>query len=112
MNLKPQHQKHQPGVEGAMQPVPEDEDLTYKGSEKLLDKAAIITGGDSSIGRAVAILFASEKADVAIIYLEEHADSEKTRSRVEELGRRCLNIAGDVQNEEFCRKAVQQVVDK
>jgi len=112
MNIKPQHQAHQPGTDEAMQPTPEYEDLEYQGSGKLLDKVAIITGADSGIGRAVAILFAKEKADVVNIYLEEHEDADKTRSRVEELGRQCLNISGDVQNEKFCQKAVKQVIDK
>ncbi len=112
INVPPQHQKHQPGTTREMRPVPEYEDLTYQGSARLLDKVAIITGGDSGIGKSVALLFAKEKADIAIIYLEEHEDARKTKTRVEELGRRCLNIAGDVQFEQFCERAVQEVVDK
>ena len=112
IEIKPQHQEHQPGKEEAMHPAPEYEDLEYKGSEKLLDKVCLITGGDSGIGRAIAILFAKEKADIAIVYLEEHEDARKTRDRIEELGRQCLNIPGDIQSEEFCQQAVKKVIDK
>jgi NAD(P)-dependent dehydrogenase (short-subunit alcohol dehydrogenase family) len=110
--IKPQHQEHQPGREEEMRPAPEYEDLEYKGSEKLLNKVALITGGDSGIGRATAILFAKEKAKVAIVYLEEHEDARKTRSRIEELGSQCLNIPGDIRSEETCRQVVQKVIDK
>jgi NAD(P)-dependent dehydrogenase (short-subunit alcohol dehydrogenase family) len=82
----------------------------YKGSDKLRDMAALITGGDSGIGRAVAVLFAREGADVAIAYLDEHADAEETRQAVEKEGRRCILLSGDVADAEFCRDAVARTV--
>ena len=82
--------------------------LNYKGSEKLADKAAIITGGDSGIGRSVAVLFAREGADVAIVYLpEEQPDAEETRQAVEKEGRRCLLIPGNVKGSEFCESTIK-----
>ena len=104
----PQHQDRQPGRERKMKPRPRAEDEKYRGSGKLRNKLALITGGDSGIGRAVAIAFAKEDADVAIVYLEEHKDANETKRLVEEQGRKCLLIAGDVGEEEFCRKAVEQ----
>ena len=92
--LPPQHQDQQPGIESAMQPRPTAEDQAYRGSDKLRDKVALITGGDSGIGRAVAILFAKEGADVAIIYLKEHSDAAETKRLVEAQGRRCAIFAG------------------
>jgi NAD(P)-dependent dehydrogenase (short-subunit alcohol dehydrogenase family) len=83
----------------------------YRGSGKLQDKVAVITGGDSGIGRAVAILFASEGADVAILYMkEEERDAETTREGVEAEGRKCILIAGDVSSQRFCEKAVARTV--
>jgi NAD(P)-dependent dehydrogenase (short-subunit alcohol dehydrogenase family) len=82
----------------------------YKGSEKLKDMAAIITGGDSGIGRAVAVLFAREGADVAIVYLCEHGDAEETKRAVEKEGRRCILMPGDVSHSDFCRRAIEQTV--
>jgi len=108
----PQHQKRQPGREHEMKPRPRAKDEKHRGSGKLQDKVAIITGGDSGIGRAVAIAFAKEDADVAVVYLEEHKDANETRRLVEEEGHKCLLIAGDVGLEEFCRKAVEQTVKK
>jgi NAD(P)-dependent dehydrogenase (short-subunit alcohol dehydrogenase family) len=105
-----QHQDRQPGIESKMQPQPVSEDPQYRGSGKLRGKAALITGGDSGIGRAVAILFAKEGADVAIVYLNEHADAKDTQRQVEAEGRRCVAIAGDIGQEDFCRKAVEQAV--
>jgi hypothetical protein len=78
----------------------------YKGSEKLKGKVALITGADSGIGRAVAVLFAREGADVAIAYLNEHDDAEETKAAVENEGRRCITISGDVADPDFCREAV------
>ncbi|MGE5462930.1 MAG: SDR family NAD(P)-dependent oxidoreductase, partial [Syntrophothermus sp.] len=107
----PQHQEQQPGMEYKMQPRPEAEDASYRGSGKLSGKAALITGGDSGIGRAVAIAFAKEGADVAIVYLNEHKDAEETKAQVEDEGRTCLLMPGDIGSEEFCRNAVQQTVE-
>jgi NAD(P)-dependent dehydrogenase (short-subunit alcohol dehydrogenase family) len=104
----PQHQRRQPGREHKMKPRPRAEDKTHRGSGKLQGKVAIITGGDSGIGRAVAIAFAKEGADVSIVYLEERKDADETKRLVEKHGRKCLLIKGDVGQEEFCRKAVAQ----
>jgi len=106
----PQHQRQQPGREHKMKPRPRAEDEKHRGSGKLQDKVAIITGGDSGIGRAVAIAFAKEGADISIVYLEERKDANETKRLVEEYSRRCLLIEGDVGEEEFCRKAVEQTV--
>src|SRR6266542_2398444 len=107
-----QHQDRQPGREHKMKPRPKAEDEKYRGSGKLQNKVALINGRDSGIGRAVAIAFAKEGADVAVVYLEEHKDANETRRLVEKHGRKCLLIAGDVGQEEFCRKAVEQTVKK
>ncbi|MFN2432498.1 MAG: SDR family oxidoreductase [Gemmatimonadota bacterium] len=106
----PQHQARRPGRESEMRPRPQTEDPGRQGSGKLAGKVALVTGGDSGIGKAVAIAFAREGADVAILYLEEHDDAEETRRQVEEEGRRCVTIAGDAGDEAFCRKAVKQTV--
>lgn len=108
----PQHQRRQPGREHKMQPRPRAEDKTQRGSGKMQDKVAIITGGDSGIGRAVAIAFAKEGAHISIVYLEEQKDATETRRLVEKHGRECLLIKGDIGREEFCRKAVAQTVKK
>src|SRR6185312_5110384 len=106
--LPAQHQPR-PGIEAKMEPRPKYEAPLYKGSEKLKDKVALITGGDSGIGRAVAVLYAREGADVAIVYLpEEQQDAEETKQAVEEEGRECLLIPGDVSDAAFCRRAVAQ----
>ena len=109
-SLPPQKQKKQPGDEHKMTPEPEVIRDSYKGSDKLQGKSALITGGDSGIGRAVAVHFAREGADVAIVYLNEDKDAKDTKKMVEKEGRKCLIIAGDVGDEEFCRKAVQRAV--
>ena len=106
----PQHQDRQPGIESAMTPRPRAEDQAYRGCGKLQGQVVLITGGDSGIWRAVAILFAKEGADVAIVYLNEHDDAAETKRRVEAEGRRCVTFAGDVGLEPFCRDAVQQTV--
>lgn len=108
----PQHQNQQPGMEYKLKPRPKAEDDSYRGSGKLEGKVALITGGDSGIGRAVAIAFAKEGADVAIAYLNEHKDAEETKSLVEKHEGSCLLLAGDVGDEEFCRNAVQETVQK
>ncbi len=95
-----------------MEPKPIEEVQEYKGSGKLRDKIALITGGDSGIGRAVAIYFAKEGADVAILYLNESEDAQEARRQVREEGRRSMLLAGDIGDEAFCRRAVQQVVDE
>jgi NAD(P)-dependent dehydrogenase (short-subunit alcohol dehydrogenase family) len=106
----PQHQDQQPGVQGQMNPQPKIARRDYKGSDKLTDKVALITGGDSGIGQSTALLFAREGADVAIVYLAEDEDAQKTKQLVEGEGRRCLTIRGDVGDESFCRRAVDQTV--
>ncbi len=95
-----------------MNPRPVAEKMDYKGSGKLEGKVALITGGDSGIGRAVAIAYAKEGADVAIVYLNEHEDAEETKKQVEEEGRKCVTIAGDIGDEQFCRETVEQVVEE
>jgi NAD(P)-dependent dehydrogenase (short-subunit alcohol dehydrogenase family) len=107
-----QHQDEQPGMEYKLKPRPKADDASYRGSGKLQGKVALITGGDSGIGRAVAIAFAKEGADVAIIYLNEHKDAEETKSMVEEHERACILVPGDIGDEEFCRRAVQQTIQK
>ena len=109
-NIPAQHQDRQPGLESEMTPRPSFENPDYKGSGKLQDKVAIITGGDSGIGRAVAVYFAKEGADVAVIYLNEHEDAEETQRQVEQEGRRCLLLAGDIGQESFCQDAVRKTV--
>jgi NAD(P)-dependent dehydrogenase (short-subunit alcohol dehydrogenase family) len=106
----PQHQRRQPGREHKMKPRPQAEDEKHRGSGKLQGKVAIITGGDSGIGRAVAIAFAKEGADVSIVYLEERTDANETKRLVGKHGSKCLLIEGDVGEEEFCRKAITQTV--
>ncbi len=91
-----------------MDPQPLSDDPRYKGSGKLQGKVAVISGGDSGIGRAVAIAFAKEGADIVAIYLKEHTDAERTRKAVEGYGRRFLGIPGDIGHEAFCKKAIAQ----
>lgn len=105
-----QHQDKQPGLETLMDPRPIFENLNYQPNGKLQGKVALISGGDSGIGRAVAVLYAKEGADIVILYLDEHEDAETTKKRIEELGRRCLVIAGDIGDEAFCQQAVQQTI--
>lgn len=105
-----QKQNKQPGIEAKMHPAPEYIKDTYKPAGKLLGKIALITGGDSGIGRAVCVHFAKEGADIAIVYLDEDIDAEATRNLVEATGRKCLLIKGDVKNADFCKKTVEQTV--
>ncbi|HZW38967.1 MAG TPA: SDR family oxidoreductase [Ignavibacteriaceae bacterium] len=104
-----QHQQT-PGLESKMKPEPEVVRKNYKGSDKLKGKAAVITGGDSGIGRAVAVHFAKEGADVAIMYYNEHSDAEETKKMVEAEGRRCILIPGDLKDRDYCKKAIEQAV--
>lgn len=104
----PQHQDQQPGREAPMRPQTESFMNAYVGSGKLKGRVALITGGDSGIGRAVAIGFAKEGADVAIAYLEEHEDANATREAVKREGRRCLLIPGDIAQEEHCHYVVEK----
>lgn len=106
----PKKQNKQPGIEAKMNPAPEYIKDGYKPAGKLSGKVALITGGDSGIGRAVAVHFAEEGADVAVVYLEEDVDAETTRDLVEAAGKKCLLIKGDVKNADFCKKAVSQTV--
>ncbi|NJL33978.1 MAG: SDR family NAD(P)-dependent oxidoreductase, partial [Chloroflexaceae bacterium] len=105
-----QHQERRPGIESEMRPRPQAQDPAYRGTGKLRDKVALITGGDSGIGRAVAIAFAREGANIAVVYLNEHNDAEETRRLVESEGPACLLIAGDIGDEAFCQEAVRQTV--
>lgn len=107
----PEQHIAKPGLESQLRPRPNYLAPGYEGSNKLRDMVAIITGGDSGIGRAVAVLYAREGADVAIVYLsDEQSDAEETRDAVEREGRRCLLIPGDVSDWGFCQRAVQQTV--
>jgi len=105
-----QHQDQQPGLESLMDPKPVAEDATYLGSEKLKGKVAIITGGDSGIGRAVAIAYAKEGADVVIVHLNEHDDAFQTKGRIEQLGQRCIVVAGDIGDEAFCQEIINKTI--
>ena len=106
----PQHQVQQPGIESLMNPLPLFDNPLYKSAGKLENKVAIITGGDSGIGRAVAVAYAREGADVVIVYLNEHEDAKATKKAVESYGRSCLAIAGDVGEEAFCQQIIDQTI--
>jgi NAD(P)-dependent dehydrogenase (short-subunit alcohol dehydrogenase family) len=105
------HEDRLPGHESELEPKPESQPR-YPGSGRLKDKVAIVTGGDSGIGRAVCALFAREGADVAIVYLCEHDDAEFTKGIVEKEGRKAIAIAGDIGDKAFCERAVAQTVDQ
>ncbi|BDT58781.1 short-chain dehydrogenase [Massilia varians] len=106
----PEQHLAKPGIEARMEMKPKFMAEQYKGSGKLEGMSAIVTGADSGIGRAVAVLFAREGADVAVMYLNEHEDAEETRRCIEAEGRRCITIAGDVKDAAFCNEAVEKVV--
>ncbi len=110
--LPPQEQEHQPGRQSEMHPQPESIRDSYRGSGRLDGKVALITGGDSGIGRAVAVHFAREGAKVVIGYLEENKDAAETARLVREEGSECTTVAGDVGDPEFCRELVQRAVDE
>jgi len=105
------HEDRLPGHESQLEPKP-DWEPRYEGSDRLKGKVALITGGDSGIGRAVAALFAREGADVSIVYLCEHDDAAKTKEIVEKEGTKAITIAGDIGSSEFCAAAVEQTVDQ
>jgi NAD(P)-dependent dehydrogenase (short-subunit alcohol dehydrogenase family) len=104
-----QHQTP-PGRSAAMDPLPDYGETSYRGAKRLADKAAVITGGDSGIGRAVALAFAREGADVVISYLDEHDDAAETRRLVEAAGRRALLVAGDIQSPSHCKHVVDEAI--
>ncbi|QAY68040.1 SDR family oxidoreductase [Paenibacillus protaetiae] len=106
----PQHQNRQPGIESEMNPLPVFQSDTYKPAGKLANKSAIITGGDSGIGRAVAVAFAKEGANVAIVYYSEHEDANAAKAAVEQAGVKCLLIPGDIGDPAFGGQAVNQAV--
>lgn len=101
----PEQPQAPPGIESEMTPAPDFGEQSYKGSGKLKGKAAVITGGDSGIGRAIALAFAREGADALISYLNEEEDAQKTRAIVEKEGRKCVTVAGDIGDEAHCEKS-------
>lgn len=105
-----QQQNKQPGEVEEMTPKPVHDNPEYKGSDKLKDKIALITGGDSGIGKAAAVAYAKEGADLAIVYLDEHEDAEETKKEIENYGRRCLLLPGDGGDDEFAKKAVEDTI--
>jgi len=108
----PQQHLQKPGLETQMALKPQFDAPNYRGSGKLEGMVALVTGGDSGIGRSVAVLYAREGADVAIVYLDSHEDAQETRRHVEKEGRRCLLIPGDVKDSKFCRRAVEKTVQE
>lgn len=111
-NLPAQEQERQPGFESEMTPEPDFTGNLAGKAQRLPGKTALITGGDSGIGRAIAVAFAKEGADVAIAYLDEHEDAEETKKHVEQEGKRCLLISGDIGDEAFCQEAIQKVISE
>jgi NAD(P)-dependent dehydrogenase (short-subunit alcohol dehydrogenase family) len=109
---QPAQQQEPPGVLAEMTPKPDHGEESYRGSGKLTGKAAVITGGDSGIGRAVAIAFAREGADVLISYLSEHEDAKETAKYVEEAGRRCVLVAGDISDRAHCKTIIPKAVEE
>jgi NAD(P)-dependent dehydrogenase (short-subunit alcohol dehydrogenase family) len=109
---QPPQQQEVPGIQSKMDPVPDCGEKSYRGSGKLTDKVAVVTGGDSGIGRAVAIAYAREGADVVISYLSEDSDAEETAGYVEEAGRKAVLIAGDVSDPQHCRDIIAKTVEE
>ena len=108
----PQHQNKQPGDQNEMTPEPSVDNPTYDGSNKLKGKVAVITGGDSGIGQAAAVAFAKEGADIVIVHLSNDEDAEETKKQVEQAGRRCLVIAGDLKQEQTAIDAIAKTMQK
>jgi NAD(P)-dependent dehydrogenase (short-subunit alcohol dehydrogenase family) len=108
----PQRQARQPGIESKMRPRPDSKMRDYRAAGRLEGQVALVTGGDSGIGRAVAIAFAKEGADVAIAYLDEHSDARETVAAVERAGRRCLAIAVDLSDPDACGRVVERTVEE
>ncbi|MEX3715159.1 SDR family oxidoreductase [Cytobacillus horneckiae] len=111
-NFAEQHQNQQPGLEDDMIPEPIYISDSYKAAGKLNNKVAIITGGDSGIGKSTAIYFAKEGADVVVVYLNEHQDAEDTKKYVEAEGKQCLLLPGDIGQESFCVDVVKQTIEQ
>jgi NAD(P)-dependent dehydrogenase (short-subunit alcohol dehydrogenase family) len=112
VKIPPQHQERQPGLETQMQPKPRYVHPEHRPSEMLRGRVVLITGGDSGIGRAVAVACAMEGADVAFSYLNESQDAQETAREIERCGRRCLTFAGDIGDPQFCKQIVEQTVRK
>jgi NAD(P)-dependent dehydrogenase (short-subunit alcohol dehydrogenase family) len=108
----PDQPQEVPGTESEMSPKPDFGEESYRGHARLEGKAALITGGDSGIGRAVALAFAREGADVLISYLNEESDAQETARAIEAAGRRCLTVAGDISDEEHCRQLVNRAIEE
>jgi len=108
----PQQQDHQPGTRDEMEPKPRDCAADYRGSGKLTGKVALITGGDSGIGKAAAVAFAKEGADVAIVYKDERCDAQGTAALIDAAGQRCHGFMGDIGDPEFCREVVEKTVER
>lgn len=112
-SFPPQHQNQHPGIEDEMNPLPVYEDEKYiKKGDTLNGKVAIITGGDSGIGRAVALAYASQGADLVIVYYNEHTDAEKTKKLIESTGKKCTLMAGDISDPNFCRSVVERTINE
>ena len=111
ISVPPQKQDKQPGLESLMNPRPIFDNPSCSGSGKLANKVAVITGGDSGIGRAISLAYAKEGADVVIMYLDEHMDAEETKKLVEGQGRKCMLIPGDIGEEAFCMEAINKIIN-
>src|SRR5207253_10629356 len=110
-NIRAPQEQERPGAQSRLRPLPITENDSIQAGNKLLGKIAMITGGDSGIGRAIACLFAKEGAHITIVYLEEHKDAKETKRIVEEkYGRSCLLIRGDIGKEAFCKAAVKKMI--
>jgi NAD(P)-dependent dehydrogenase (short-subunit alcohol dehydrogenase family) len=109
-NFPPQHQQTQPGIEKDMHPIPTSIAPDYKESGKLQNKVAVITGGDSGIGRSVAYHYAKEGANIVVTYLNEHDDANETKKQVERMEASCLLLAGDIGDEHFCQEVVSKAI--